>query len=287
VTPPRVFLSRDPDNAAAFTETLRASGIEVVGCDLVETETIVTPEQADGVIAQCREADILVFTSARALTALAEIAGPAADLSWLTAGGARVICAGEKTAAAALHYGVAVHETISPGGQDRVIAHFDEQIPGGDRGNGAPGPGGSGLRRRIILPRSEAADDRLPEYLRRRGAEVIDLPLYRPRTNHEPECRDAVASARSESPDAVAFTSPSAVAAFLELAALAGRTDAQSYFADTIRIAIGETTAAALVERTGGVEYTSEKRSLQDMAEIACAVLVRRSGAGGSRSSHG
>ncbi|WP_412061144.1 uroporphyrinogen-III synthase [Rubrivirga sp. IMCC45206] len=89
---------------------------------------------------------------------------------------------------------------------------------------------------RVVLLRSHIGREAIATGLADRGAEVDDVTAYRTVVGADP---DAVADALAQSPDAVAFTSPSTARGFLDAAdpgALAG----------VALVAIGPVTAAAL-----------------------------------------
>lgn len=97
---------------------------------------------------------------------------------------------------------------------------------------------------RIVYPCSRARRDEAIESLRSRGIEVTELPLYEPVVPADAlERRDAALS-RASHPLTIVFFSPSAVSSWFSL-----RSDTP---ADSIFLAIGPTTAAAL--RAHGVE---------------------------------
>jgi uroporphyrinogen-III synthase len=98
--------------------------------------------------------------------------------------------------------------------------------------------------RRILIPRSDLADDALPEILRQFGGEVIEAVVYRT----EPTCEfaeDLNASLDSNSVDAIVCFSPSAVHSLLQNMSADRLRSAQHKIAF---VAIGATTASAFAE---------------------------------------
>ena len=251
------FLSRAAADDDPFRVSLAASGIDVVACDLIATEIALDRDRVPEVMARCRDSEYVVLTSARGVRAIVELTG--GDTSWAGEMKGRLLCAGEKTSAEAEQSGLAPVETLTPGGQQSVIGYLERM--------------GLQAGETVTLLRSEAADDRLPKFIGSRGATVADIALYRPAVNRSERTLRTVAAVTRNPPDAFAFTSPSTVDAFLELA---GLPDVVAYFRNSIRIAIGPTTARALIERTGGVDYSSETHRLEDMARIVSETLTRR-----------
>lgn len=259
-----VFLTKDENDAGDFLDPLVAEGVEVIARSLLEFRVL------EGNVARTvrvlADANYVVFTSARAVEIAYGLAGavlPTADPRMAGAGNPgsgrrdapspKVLCAGVKTASRARRLGLRVDAEISPGGQDAVIDHLREV--------------GIGAATTVALPRSAAADDRLPAYIGSTGARCHDLPLYRPEVAWN--ARGEIERARRLRPEVYAFTSPSSVSAFLEIA---GATEGRSLLSTAMRVAIGPTTAASLRELTGGVELVSRAHTLADMAQLVLSV---------------
>jgi uroporphyrinogen III methyltransferase/synthase len=119
------------------------------------------------------------------------------------------------------------------------------------------------LGKRVLLPRSDRADDRLPSALRAAGAEVIEVIAYR---TAAPEAIDPhmLQRVRNAEVEAIIFASPSAFHNLqswipgAELAALSQRVQ----FA-----AIGPTTARALREAQVQVEIEASDASPATLAD--------------------
>lgn len=103
-------------------------------------------------------------------------------------------------------------------------------------------------RARVLVPRSDLADDALPRQLRERGADVEQVVAYR--TIEAPSTsRDALRRALGDRPSAVALSSGSAVRGLLALAQAIGATESVRSLP---LVAIGPSTAAEM--RTLGLE---------------------------------
>jgi uroporphyrinogen III methyltransferase/synthase len=105
---------------------------------------------------------------------------------------------------------------------------------------------------KVLLPRSDRADDALPEALRGAGAVVRDVVTYR---TAEPESTDAaiVDALRRGEADAIMFFSPSAFRNFEHAMGVEGVREIGARMAFA---AVGPTTAAAI--RAGGVKVAVE-----------------------------
>jgi uroporphyrinogen III methyltransferase/synthase len=133
--------------------------------------------------------------------------------------------------------------------------------------------------RRVLLPRSDRADDRLPTLLREAGAQVTEVVAYRtavPKTL-DTEIVDRVQRADV---DAIVFASPSAYHNLTEamgakrLTELSSRVD----FA-----AIGPTTARALREAAARVAIEANESSAAGLADAIAKHYQRQVLAKGSR----
>lgn len=200
----RVAVTRPRDQAAELVAGLRARGAEASSYPAIR----LTPPEDPGGLRDAATGlsafDWVVFTSANGVRYLARA---------LEEGGVEpraavaVACVGPATAAAARAAGFEVTLTA-----DRFVAE------GLVEALAAAGPLAG---RRVLLPRSSAGRDALPEALRRLGAHVADVPAYRPELD-----REALAELRREIEvrgiDVVAFTSSSAVSAYAEVVGAAG-----------------------------------------------------------------
>jgi uroporphyrinogen III methyltransferase/synthase len=137
---------------------------------------------------------------------------------------------------------------------------------------------------RVLLPRSDRADDRLPNLLRGAGAQVTEVVAYRTAVPEPPNAGIVDRVQRGEV-DAIVFASPSAyhnlsdVIGAKQLAELSSRLD----FA-----AIGPTTARALREAAARVAIEANESSAAGLADAIAKhyrrqVLANDSGAVTSR----
>ena len=248
-----LFVSRAERDAPGFFRRVRDAGVNVTGLPLIETEILARPADLAAAV-RAGSYDGAIFTSPRAVRIFADLAGPA-----VTASIPAFICAGAGTAAAAGEIGLSPIVASRDAGQDGLIAHLSRQ-------HEKVRPGTS-----YLFPRSQRADHRLTDWLASHGTTVVPVDLYRPVSSRDPAVRTAVAQLVSRPPDAFAFTSPSTVEAFLELARL---DDPRAWFSGSKRLAIGASTARALIELTGGVEHVALKPGLNTLAELAAGVFA-------------
>jgi uroporphyrinogen III methyltransferase/synthase len=191
----RVVVTRSAAQSGEICGLLQAAGAVPV---LVPTITIAPPasfERLDRALRSVAEYDWLVLTSANgARSVLQRTATLGLDLSRMT--NLRLAAVGPATRAVLSDAGLTVAATPSD--------HRGDQIPGslGDV---------DGLR--ILLPRSDLADDELPASLRDKGAGVDAVTAYRTTT----KAMTAVGlEALDEGVDAITFTSPSTIRGLVE-----------------------------------------------------------------------
>jgi uroporphyrinogen-III synthase len=200
----RVAVTRPRDQAAELVAGLRARGAEAPSYPVIRLSPPEDPSDLRTAAAGLHAFDWVVFTSANGARYLARALEEAGvDPRAASA----VACVGPATEAAARAAGFEVTLTA-----DRFVAE------GLVDALAAAGPLVGG---RILLPRSSAGRDALPVALRRLGAQVSDVPAYRPEVD-----REALAELRRDIEaggiDVVAFTSSSAVSAYAEVIGAAG-----------------------------------------------------------------
>jgi uroporphyrinogen-III synthase len=126
--------------------------------------------------------------------------------------------------------------------------------------------------KKVLLPRSNRGDERLPKALCEAGAQLTEVIAYRT-TAPQRIKPDLLARVRGEEVDAIVFTSPSAFEIFSdcvganEVASLSGRVQ----FA-----AIGPTTAAAIRSAGARVEIEATKPSASGLANSLAMYYQRQ-----------
>jgi len=230
-----------------------------LGARAVELACTRTEDPADGGAALAAAAagvagfDWVVFTSPEAVRRFLALLRDARDF-----GAARVAAVGPSTAEA-LAAGAVVADLVP--GQAVADALLDA----------FPGPPGDRAGR-VLLPRAAVARDVLPDGLRAAGWEVEVVEAYRtvPVGDLSAEVRAAAAAA-----DAVAFTSSSAVTAFLEVAGPAS-------LPPTVAC-IGPVTAATARRHGVPVDVVAEVHTLDGLVDALVSSLGGDGGQGTGR----
>ncbi len=239
----RVLVTRPADAAAGWIEELRRLGAEPIARPCVETETLT----ANGAAARLRDAlracDWLVLTSARAVDALAEIAGDAPGTE------AAVATVGPATADRARAAGLDVRLVAEGGSVADLAARLAGVLAGAASATGGALP-------RVLFAGAEDATPGL-EILEAKGLARLDrIAVYRTIAApalpaHEREALDV---------DVVLLASPSAVRGFVARARLPVR-------AHIVTIGPGTTAAA----RDAGLTVAGEART-RDLAGMLRAI---------------
>jgi uroporphyrinogen III methyltransferase/synthase len=191
----RVLVTRAREQAGELSRRLEALGAETVELPLIRLEPVLDtpPGSLDSTF------DWVLFASINAVHYFWQYL-QRHGRDWRALAGARVGAVGPATERALREHHLLPDFVPSRYDAVQLLAEFPEQL--------------SGLR--VLLPRVEEAPDALPEGLRSAGANVEILQVYR----NVPDGRGAEevgqALARREL-DAVTFTSPSTVRAFVRL----------------------------------------------------------------------
>jgi uroporphyrinogen-III synthase len=135
---------------------------------------------------------------------------------------------------------------------------------------------GSLSGRSVLLPRSDRADNRLPEFLREAGAKVTSVVAYRTLEAESADPAIAAQILRGDA-DAVIFASPSA---FHNFSKILGGADLLRLSARTQFAAIGPTTARALRDAGIRVEIEAAEASSAGLADALVKYFQRSSVAG-------
>lgn len=249
----RVLVTRSAEQAAELVAALAEAGAEAVEIPMLRLLPASDAAPLDAALAQLARYDGLLFTSANAVTFFA--AGAAERGVSLAGLRAQVICVGPKTAEAALAAGLPVHQT--PAQRFDAEAMLEVVL------RECPVSG-----QRILLPRSERARDVLPEGLRRAGALVDAVTVYR----NVPAQPDGASlrAALAEGLDVLTFASPSTVQHFDALLDAEARVAAAS----CVIAAIGPLTAAALREVGLAPHVTPERATAGELVEALAAHLA-------------
>jgi len=258
----RVLVTRSEAQAGALVAALRRAGAEPVVAPMIQLVPLAGTPELDAALGGLGDYDVLLFTSANAVRCFVEAASGGKALPALRA---RVVCVGPATARAARVLGLAVHlvpaqRFDAEGLLEAIRAAF-------------PLAG-----QRILLPRAAAARDVLPEGLRRDGAAVDVVAVYR--TEPAPTDTGVLCArlVRGEI-DALTFTSPSTVRHFLACLDEAARTAARR----CVVAALGPVTAAALREAGLPPDVVAERAEAAALVDALGEAMRVRAGAAAER----
>jgi len=195
-----IAVTRPREQAAPFVDALREQGARVIQAPAIALRPPRSWSALDRALGHLRDFDGLIFTSANGVGRFfARLRHRSIDVRDLE--GVQVIAIGPATAAAVEERGLRV-----------------AMVPEDYRAEGII----ETLRRvdlrgyRVLIPRAEVAREILPETLRRRGAEVEVVPVYRtvPERAGLAEIRAALRRGRL---DLLTFTSSSTVTSFARM----------------------------------------------------------------------
>jgi uroporphyrinogen III methyltransferase/synthase len=250
----RVLVTRAEEQAGALAEALRRAGAEPIVLPTIRIVPVVAAELEERLAALDRY-DLVVLTSANAVRHLARAA--AARGVGLDGGRLRAVCVGPVTAAAAQEAGLAVELVPPRFDAEGVLEALAQRYPLAGR--------------RILLPRAERAREVLPEGLRRAGATVDTLVVYRtePAALDAPALRDRLGRGELH---ALTFTSPSTVRHFF--AAL--DEPARAATRRCVVAAIGPVTAGALAEIGRPADVVAEASGASALVEALVRARAAR-----------
>jgi len=224
----RVVSTRPIAQSTALGEALRANGAEPLQFPLIRIVPAEDLSKLDEGLLQLRPGDWIVFTSQNALSPVAERLQSLRTKNPAVAQDIQIAAIGSTTERVARDAGFTVQRVAKSDGGVALAKALREQI----------------ANRRILIPRSDLADDAMPEILREFGAEVLEAVVYRTEPSREfaPQLNAAL---DSNSVDAIVCFSPSAVHSLFENvgAERLRRVQQKIVFA-----AIGATTASAFTE---------------------------------------
>ena len=198
----RILVTRATRQAGSLAARLRRAGAEVVAVPVIALEPVAETAAVSRAIRELGRYDHLIFTSANAVRALAAAADAAgAGLAKLVAASTTVVAVGPATAAAARRTGL-VCDAVPGRHTAAAVAGMLEALD---------------LRgKRVLIPRAQVAGEELPERLRRAGAVVDVLALYR--TVPHPDAGREIPRLLGSGLDMVTFTSASTVRSFVAAA---------------------------------------------------------------------
>jgi uroporphyrinogen III methyltransferase/synthase len=202
-TPPlrgrTILVTRAREQADAFSALLRDAGARVLEVPAIAFAPPRSWAPLDAALRRLGEYRFLIFTSVNGAGAFFDrLRTRRIDLRALR--GVDIVCIGPATAAAVEARGLRVARVPEEYRAEGVVKIFGRRVAGGTK---------------ILIPRAEVARDLLIRALRRRGAVVDVVPVYRTVPSEEGTA-EVTAALRSGSIDLVTFTSSSTVTHFID-----------------------------------------------------------------------
>jgi uroporphyrinogen III methyltransferase / synthase len=244
----RIVLTRAPEQARELSHVLEGMGAEIL---LLPMVVFAPPEHTEALDSALRKLDgfrVILFTSQNAVRFfVGRCRHLGMKTSRLVSPGHLIAAVGPATADAAMQEGLRVDLVAKNHNGEALVEELRGSLAGRD----------------VLLPRSDLADDLLPNSLREAGARVTDVVAYRTLAPPALDPRIITKIRRAEV-DAIVFASPSSfhnLCASVEASELA-RLSARIQFA-----AIGATTARALREAGARVEIEASESSAAGLAD--------------------
>jgi len=244
----RVMLTRAAEHSEEWVRALESRGAEVI---LLPSIRIAQPETwslLDRELLRLDEFDWVLFTSRNAVRFVAERLGElSSDLAVQTARCPHVAAVGQATAEAIQQKGWKVDCVAPSQTGDSLAEELRESLAG----------------KRVLLPRSDRADDRMPLALEKIGARVREVVAYH---TLAPKSFDHAVAGRLRRGeiDWIVFASPSA---FHNLSDALGAKELAALSPRVHFLAIGPTTGRALREAGVHVELEAASPSAEGVSK--------------------
>ena len=260
----RVAVTRRREQANEIVRALSDLGAEPI----VLPVTRLAPASADEMRAARQELgrldayDWLLFASANGVRAFfAELADTGRDARAL--GGIRVACVGDKTAEELRRFGV--RADVVPSRDDATGAAEAMIDAGGVDLQGS----------RVLIARASGGRQEAVSVLRRAGAKVVAIQLYRsePTGADDPAVRRALDRLRAGEIDVIALFAPSQVRALFDAL---GEGAIDTLASCRAIAAIGETTRAELTRRGLSVQVVPARATATALAEALAAYALQK-----------
>jgi uroporphyrinogen III methyltransferase/synthase len=236
-----ILITRAASQSEALRTSLEAAGARVLEYPLLEIIPNEEWTEVDRTISQLDTYDWVIFTSTNAVEFFLR----------------RLRAAGKTCRVPIAAVGSSTAEKLAAW---KVSASL---VPASFRAEGLLEVFPADLRgKRILIPRAVVAKELLPDELRRRGAMVDVLPVYRT-ARAESGSLDLREALRSESVDALVLTSPSAVHFLGEILG----EEAQAILSSTVIAVIGPVAAAAAKELGLSAAIQPRQATIPDLVD--------------------
>ena len=244
----RIVITRAPEQAAELVSALESLGAQVFLLPTVSFAPPESPAGLDAALERLTEFDWILFTSQNAVRFFCR--------RWTETGRERAVPGAVRARVAAV--GSATARAITAEGMrvDYIAQTQTGESLAGELRDSMAG-------KKVLLPRSDRVDDRLPSALRESGARVTEVVAYRT-LRPEKLNPEILTSVRHSEIDAIVFASPSA---FHNLAGLVPSTELAA-LSNRIQFAtIGSSTTRALREAGVRVAIESNDSSSAGLAD--------------------
>jgi uroporphyrinogen III methyltransferase / synthase len=250
-------LTRAPEQSHALREALESRGAEVI---LLPTVSFAPPEdwqELDEALRKLDGFDAILFVSKNAVRYLFERCRDLGiKLEAIGAPGRLIATVGPATGEAVGAEGVRVTYVAEESTGEGLARELRGFLHG----------------RKVLLPRSDRSDDRLPKALRDAGAHVTEVITYRTITPEKMD-HDILVRLQDGEVDAIVFASPSA---FHNLSGLLGAAE-MAHISQCVQfVAIGPTTARAIRDSGSRVEIEADEASAVGLARAVANFFERQ-----------
>jgi uroporphyrinogen III methyltransferase / synthase len=257
----RIVVTRAPEQSDGLIGALERMGAEVLLLPLVRFAAPESWVEADAAIARLTEFNWVLFASQNAVRFFSGRCREIRDLegkdALLQPPGICAGAVGPATAQALRREGWRVDYTAKVHTAEALARELGNSLEG----------------KKVLLPRSDQGDERLPNALREAGAEIREVIVYR--TAKPGELDPAILQQfRRAQVDAIVFASPSAFRSLCDVVAPA---DLAKISRSVSFAAIGPTTARALREAGSRVEIEAGDSSAAALADAIRSYYQRQS----------
>jgi uroporphyrinogen-III synthase len=252
----RVVVTRAREQAQDLVDALEALGAKVLLMPTVSFAPADSYEELDAALGNKKEFDWILFTSQNAVRFVFQRACELKSVHSVQPPRPLVAAVGVATAQAARNLDLRVDYVAQTQTGEGLAAELRDSMNG----------------KKVLLPRSDRVDDRLPDALREAGAQVREVVAYR---TLRPESLDAevLGALRRGEVDVIGFASPSAfqnLTFFVPVAELVA-------LSERVRFAtIGSTTTRALREAGVRVAIEANDSSAAGLADATAKYFQRQ-----------
>jgi uroporphyrinogen-III synthase len=243
----RIVVTRAPEQAQELVHALEQLGAQVI---LLPMVSFALPDDCQKLDEQLRHLDwfdAILFLSKNAVRYMFDRCAQLGIKCEMLQSSSRFVAAvGPATAEALKQKGIRVNYVAQKGTGEALARELRQSLAG----------------RRVLLPRSDRGDERVPRALREVGANVTEVIAYRTMETDNLDA-DILARVRHAEINAVIFASPSA---FQNFRSAIGEAELENLSPRVDFVAIGPTTAHAIRESGARLAVQAEEASAEGLA---------------------